>query len=197
MNDSKEPPKLVSLSDTRWLIWFPAVKQILDQWLELKTFFTMAASDKNFTAEKLSSMYHDQTNLLYLTFLKPVLQSLSEINIMFQSTRADIGKLYLQLRTLIFAFAARFLAPRFFKTSEETNGFRQIEVEMLQKALTTPQLTKQQLAEVKTNCANFLVTLTKRLLEKLPNNLETIQNLRFITPTAALTSKNRPKLYNY
>ncbi|KAK7871545.1 hypothetical protein R5R35_010347 [Gryllus longicercus] len=39
----------------------------------------------------------------------------------------------------------------------------------------------------------FLITLTHQLLEKLPNNVTTIQELRLIAPNSAIASVGRPR----
>jgi len=74
---------LVKLCATRWLAFYNCIKIILDQWLELKTCFEMAAQkERCYSARTLYKMYKDGSNLLYFNILKEV----TDINLLFQST---------------------------------------------------------------------------------------------------------------
>lgn len=78
-----------------------AVKRILQQWIELKLHFNMAAKEeKCFKAQTLHSLFSDEVNHLYLLFLHPVLTEMQNINKIFQSKNANSSKL---LRDLLFA----------------------------------------------------------------------------------------------
>ena len=70
-NQGKEPAKLPQLSETRWLVWVPVSKQVIEQWTSLGGFFKSKEA-KCYKAKLLAAEYND-TNLLYLTFLKSVL----------------------------------------------------------------------------------------------------------------------------
>ena len=71
----KEPPKLTTLSNTRWLSFNKAVKQNIDQWQVLRNHFAMIVKEsekdpakKCYTAHQLSCMYEDRFN--YLSFIR-------------------------------------------------------------------------------------------------------------------------------
>lgn len=57
INDGKNPLKIVQSSQTRWLSIESAVSRIYNQWLELKTHFSIAKLDeKCYTAEVLQKL---------------------------------------------------------------------------------------------------------------------------------------------
>ena len=95
-NDSGDMPlKLVQLSKTRWLAWARAIKVILDQWLELKTYFgtiatATAADDKSTIGRKLNECYSNETNHLMLLFPKPITEEINDLNLKFQATEAEV-----------------------------------------------------------------------------------------------------------
>ncbi|KAH0535076.1 hypothetical protein KQX54_013043 [Cotesia glomerata] len=92
INDEGDPLQLVQLSGTRWLARGQAVALILDQWDSLKLHFDVAASEKHqdrYTAKEFQEMYNDPANLLYFTFLSPILSKFNSINLLFQKEHAD------------------------------------------------------------------------------------------------------------
>ena len=69
MNDGKSPLKIPNNCQTRWLSIEPAVGRILEQWLELKTHFSLTKlKEKCYTSEMLHSMYCDEKKKAYLLF---------------------------------------------------------------------------------------------------------------------------------
>lgn len=80
--------KLKKFYATRWLAFYNCISIILDQWLKLKTCFGMAAVKEK--CNSVSNMYKDDSNLLYLTFLKPILREVTNVNLLFQSDHADL-----------------------------------------------------------------------------------------------------------
>lgn len=82
-----KPPKLVQLSTTRWLAWYGCIKAVLGQWLPLKTHFNIISQSRDqacYTPRTLNAMFKDESNLLYLMFLKPVLHEVTQVYIIFQ-----------------------------------------------------------------------------------------------------------------
>ena len=66
------------------------------QYNELKTLFrTVADADPKETcpmAHTLATKHEDMSHLLLLTFLRPILKEAAAINVVFQSSVADISK---------------------------------------------------------------------------------------------------------
>lgn len=91
--DGKAPPKLIQLSNTRWLAWYGCIKSTLGHFMALKNHFNIIANSKEgcYTSRTLNEMLND-THLLYLLFLKPILHEVTQVNIIFQSSNVDISK---------------------------------------------------------------------------------------------------------
>ncbi|KAL5237513.1 hypothetical protein ACI65C_004923 [Semiaphis heraclei] len=107
-----------------------------DQWLELKTCFVMAAvKEKCESAQILSNMYKDDSNLLYLTFLKPILREVTNVNLLFQSDHADLTKVYGDLKSLLVAASKRIINPNFLRDDEIPTALCVEDVDRVAKAL--------------------------------------------------------------
>lgn len=86
VNDQTDPLQLVHLFTTRLLARRQAVECLLDQWDALKLNFDFAATDPHqdrYVAKELQQMYNDPVNLLYFTFLSPLLSEFNPINLLF------------------------------------------------------------------------------------------------------------------
>lgn len=83
--DGKQPPKLIQLSKICWLSWYGCIKNILEQYLALKTHFGIIAHSKEgcYTSRTLNDVLKDDTHLLYLMFLKPILYEVTQVNLIF------------------------------------------------------------------------------------------------------------------
>ena len=81
INDGHEPLKIVQACQTRWLSIASAVQRLCDQWLELKTHFSLTrTSEKCYNSEMLHAMYSDEFNHAYMLFLKSVLSEVQRVN---------------------------------------------------------------------------------------------------------------------
>lgn len=126
LNVGKTPPKLVQLSNTRWLAFHGAIASTLMQWDDLKQHFTNVSrsSDRSenncYMARLLSNMFTDNSNYLYLLFLNSVIKEVNTINLAFQSNNADIIQLYVDLRTLLVNLAKRVFKQSFLNTKSKT-----------------------------------------------------------------------------
>ncbi|KYN29542.1 hypothetical protein ALC57_01007 [Trachymyrmex cornetzi] len=77
---------------------FQAIEIILNQWLELKTHFSMINNnEKCYTARILMEMYKDETIYMYLIFLKPILRDINTINLQFQQTDANLYDVFVKV----------------------------------------------------------------------------------------------------
>jgi hypothetical protein len=76
INDNHSPLKIKSCN-TRWLPIETAVIRIINQWVELKTLFSITRNkEKCYNAEILYQTYNDNNNFAYLTFLHPILSEI-------------------------------------------------------------------------------------------------------------------------
>ncbi|KAK3907361.1 SCAN domain-containing protein 3 [Frankliniella fusca] len=229
LNDGMEPPSLVKLCTTRWLSWGNAVARILDLYDSLKELFNgevQAANDSNrkadkekcYTAAILANMYNDETNRLYLTFLRPVLKEVNRTNMLFQSSSAGITVVYRELRMFVFSTVRRFFKPQAVPVASGEDGIlRTVELTALRGVLndnnsllpldridfgesfkcivssSSRRLPTELLETVQRRCANFLLHLSKEAVERLPMCIESVERLRFFAPKRVLAQSGRPK----
>ncbi|CAH1986939.1 unnamed protein product [Acanthoscelides obtectus] len=93
INEGNDPLKITGMSATRWLSIESAVTRIFDQWVELKTHFSIVKdSDKCYTAQMLYEMYKDDTNYAFICFPKPILGEVQRVNKAFEAKNAESCK---------------------------------------------------------------------------------------------------------
>lgn len=205
----KAQKQLVKLSATRWLAFYNCVSVVLDQWLELKTCFLMASNnEKCHSARTLNEMYKDNTNLLYFTFLRPILKDVTQMNLKFQCNNADITNAYGELKQLMLSIAKRIIKPNFLRDDDCPNILSLLDIERVSKALKNnlallpldsidygfkfsvlaeKNIVKpKELLIVKERCAKFLFTLCEELVQRLPQNTKVIEKLRCFSPVVFL-----------
>jgi hypothetical protein len=111
-NQELNPPKLISPSDTRWLVLADCVEKILGQYDALKAHFQIVyTKEKCFQAKTLNEMFCDEKNFLYLLFLFPTLKELRRLSKLFQSNSVDNFRIYSELETAFKSLAHRILKP--------------------------------------------------------------------------------------
>lgn len=131
--------KLIKLSATRWLAFYNCIKVILEQWTELKCCFQLASlNEKCHSAALIYEMYNNDSNLLYLLFLKPVLREVTRVNLLFQSTHADLTKVYGDLKMILLSIAKRIIKPIFLRDDEFPSVLRSEDVKKVADALNNP-----------------------------------------------------------
>ncbi|CAG9793730.1 unnamed protein product [Diatraea saccharalis] len=109
INDGQKPLKIVQACQTRWLSIESAVSRVYTQWLELKTHFAIAkVHERCHTAELLHSLYANEMNYAYISFLYPILIEINRVNKMFESKDTDHIKLYEELTNLIDMLVCKF-----------------------------------------------------------------------------------------
>ncbi|KAF7998513.1 hypothetical protein HCN44_010921 [Aphidius gifuensis] len=92
-----------------------AVAKLLDQWVELESYFSFASTDKNdIKARQIYEKIVDPVNLLlYLKFLKPILQEMNTSNLIFQDDKVDVGSAYEKMYTLFLMFPGKIFKQQF------------------------------------------------------------------------------------
>lgn len=212
--EGKKPPRLAQLSTTRWLSWYSCVKAVLSQWLPLKTHFNIISNgpDKCYTSRILSDMFEDETHLLYLIFLKPILYDVTQVNLVFQSTNVDLSKAYSDMKSLLVSLIKRILKPlhirNVLKNCNNNSMITLIDLESLQNILRFPDahlpfncvdfgikfqaqarisianktLSKEQVDNVMQRSANFIFCLCREMVQRFPNNVTVMEKLGYILP---------------
>ncbi|KAH6927071.1 hypothetical protein HPB50_026683 [Hyalomma asiaticum] len=107
---AEPPPKLLSLSQARWLAIADCIERILGQYQVLKQFFEKA-EERSYNVRILREMYGDRRNHAYLVFPAPVLHSVRRVNKMFQTNAADPLVVFQELENLYLEVLRRILHP--------------------------------------------------------------------------------------
>ena len=197
INDGEEPLKLVQVCQTRWLSIELAVSRILQQWTELKAHFGIVRSrERCYSAEILYEMYGDRQNYVLLIFLKPVLREVQTVNKKFQSQNPDPTKLIGDLLLLIKSLATKIVMPgknlNFITAKLEDHldphpyvGY-QFETEMSASKF-SPEVRNQ----MRTRCVNFVLGLINQLRQRLPENIDILQDIALFSPDECLKRLKR------
>ncbi len=102
--------KLLSLSDTRWLVISDCIERVLSQYDALKCHFQVAyEKERCHQAKILHEMFSDETNRLLLLFLHPVLKELRQKTLLFQSNDKDPLRVFQDLEVYFLSLASKFL----------------------------------------------------------------------------------------
>ena len=76
--------------NTGWLVMSDCIDRIVDQEDALKLHFSLVANSEHcYAARLLNEMYWDKTNILYMHFLRPVLDEIKTVNKYFQLETGD------------------------------------------------------------------------------------------------------------
>ena len=112
INDGANPLKIPKSCATRWFSIHHAVERVVQQWLELKTHFSIVRnSEDDYTSEVLYKMYADEKHLAYFLFLLPILSDVQRVNKMFKFKTIDHLKLLDQLVTLFKTIGKTLVLP--------------------------------------------------------------------------------------
>lgn len=201
INDGQKPLKIVQVCQTRWLSIESAVSRIYTQWLELKTHFSVAkVHERCHTAELLHSMYANDMNYAYISFLYPILIEINRVNKMFESKDTDHTKLSEELTHLIDMLVSKVTLPtnkvdifsqniRDFLDQKCYLGFRfekQI-LEMREKGL-----PREDEEIMRHRCITFIVSLVEEIKNRLPENLTLMKKNSRISVEQALNHNKEP-----
>lgn len=180
-NDKDNPNKIPLAAPTRWLSIEKAIKTILSMWLELKTHFNMV-NDISFETSLLKTMYNDQKNFLYITFLGSVLSEVQKVNLAFEAQFADHAKLFTDLFHLLQSLTNKIIIP--------TDDFDYISGELesiinnncylgysFEKACDDSHITESDKYIIKQNLIQFVKTLIYEIRAKLPTNFKLLEKI--------------------
>ncbi|KAK3924016.1 Zinc finger MYM-type protein 1 [Frankliniella fusca] len=153
----------------------------------------------------------------YLTFIKSVLGEVHAVSLAFEHTNADVTKLYTDMRGLVYGLAGRVLKHEAIAETTRPSVLRQDEFAMFKAAFANAanlrstdnikfgdnftELVKHltipadALNHVQAKCGNYLLTLCRQLLDRMPSNLDSITKLKFFTPRLVLARVGRPEFH--
>ena len=187
INNGQQPHKIVQMSQTRWLSIESAVSRILDQWLELKTFFeTVRNAERCYTAETLYNMYNDDKNFAIMSFLRSKLVEVQKVNKLFESSNADPTKLLTELSNLLKNFVSEITLPHakidIYKTKIEDFVDRKCYLgygfeNTIRKLRETNLLSLEEENNIRERLRNFTIALIKQIRLRLPENFEILEKI--------------------
>ncbi|XP_017464541.1 PREDICTED: uncharacterized protein LOC108357960 isoform X2 [Rhagoletis zephyria] len=195
INDDTIPLKITRACDTRWLSIEPAIKRIVDQWVELKCHFGIAAiSESCHKAKILSDMFND-INLAYLKFLKPILSEVQKVNKLFESNGADPTKLFSELVRLITSLCNNIVCH--FETFDPLTSniekyltpfpyYHYSFEEHIRIKKENNTLNDNIEKTIRITCRDFILKLVYQLRQRLPQNIETLRKLEFLSAENSL-----------
>ncbi|CAH1107857.1 unnamed protein product [Psylliodes chrysocephalus] len=198
------PLKIVQAYQTRWMSIESVVCRILDQWLELKTHFSIVQNEERcFAAQTLYGMYQDEQNCALLWFLRDILTEVQRINKLFESNDANPTKLHSELVSLIETLVSKITIPRFNKINifkENIKNYLDKRCHLgykfesiLQKLKDDNHLREEDENYLRERAINFVGKLIEELKSRLPENLEVMEKVSYISVGNSF-SHNKPSL---
>jgi len=165
-----------------------AVSHIINQWVGLKTLFSIARNkEKCYNAEILYQMYNDNNNYAYLIFLHPILLEIQLVNKSFESNNADPSKLLSDLSLLVRSIANSFINLHC-RLDPLTNNLDSYVVPVIYFSLEFEDLVKYSNEKdiLKSRCLQFLKVLLKQFQQRLPKNIHILEKVSLISVKNAL-----------
>lgn len=194
--------KLVQLSSTRWLSRYRAVDKILNQYLELESFFQISSVNERCHAAKLLyEAYKNKSNKVILTFLRPVLKQIYLLNLYFQKKSVDYYQALMEINGVIWSIARQILKPAIVNHLENNlellqnslrfeNNYLSLSDSDLgydfQKIISEVNLTVEQVTDIKNRCVQFLKVLLQELVKRMPSHLKVFQQAQYFSPKLVL-----------
>jgi hypothetical protein len=110
--EDKTPRRLISPSETRWLVLADCIERVLGQYDALAAFFNVAyQKEKCWEAGSLHNMFKDEKNRHYLQFMYSTLKELQRLTNLFQGNNPNNIKIFGELQTYFIALATQILKP--------------------------------------------------------------------------------------
>ena len=196
VNSSSCKLPFLTLCPTRWLVRGEVLQRILQNWNDLKVYFTSATFDQGcrYKARTLNDLLLDDINYLYICFLTPIVNEVDKINKFFQATNADPEAMTQQLHLHYLALKRRVV---------DTNGnqlvisrvdfgskFQSESLRCCREHVSNPNFAVQ-LLNAKERCKTFMLELLNQIEKRLPANKEVFSSLSFLKPDRVLSHVNR------
>ncbi|KAI4454137.1 hat family dimerization domaincontaining protein-related [Holotrichia oblita] len=207
--------KFIQLSETRWLERANVIKVILQQWLEIKTYFTQVANTTKDTMGKVILGMLTDINFVYFTIIYNILVQVNIVNAAFQQTNGDAFQLYKELYQLLLTFLGIVIRPIFLENLTELksscvnkiceilqNELSYIQINIIdfaynyRQAIVNNNLKLTDIEKIRQNSQHFVLTLCRELTKRIPQNLEVFYSIKYFSPEICLKQINRPKFDN-
>lgn len=155
-----------------------------------------------YVARELWKMYEDPGNILYFTFMNPILTEFEELNVKFQRDHSDHARLLTELENFAMGLFSRVLHPSSVRLNIDfsfTSIYRPIEdvdfgfefTKLLDEYVKKQIISQNVGYNIKLRCHQFLVTACKEVSKRIQNNTEILRKVKNLSPAICLSS-NRP-----
>ncbi|RXM28392.1 hypothetical protein EOD39_9831 [Acipenser ruthenus] len=198
INDGEEPQKILRACATRWISVEPAVRRILQQWLELKTLFAVARENERcYMADQLYRLYCDPQSRAFLIFVKNVLSQVQAVNKTFQGNNVDPTKLIDGLIRLVTSLGCSVTLPTaqvdYLKGDirQHLDPRPQLGYEA-EKAIREDAVPEAAKAGIRGRCVDFTVKLLEEIRNRLPDNIEILRQMSALSVGEALRHTKKP-----
>ncbi|CAH1368117.1 unnamed protein product, partial [Tenebrio molitor] len=147
----------------------------------------------------LNEILNDNSTLLYLKVVKPIIYEVNKLNLIFQKDNVDLGKAYDEIATLMVCLAKKILTPEFRNNDIQTitknfkNPYAFVSPEFADFGVEYVNLCRQLKIEeqvkvvVEHKCFNYVKKLTSELIKRLPDNVQLFKNLKVFSPEICLS----------
>lgn len=208
-NRNKKFHNFVQLSSTRWLCRFHAIDRIIEHWEELKTHFkNVVQNEKCYSARVLNQMLNDNSNLLFLKIVHPVVYEINKVNLIFQANDTQLNS-YQEVTRLIILVAKKVMKPIFANTDDLSiitdnihNPLAYVDASETDfgvqyfTSLNQYKVTSSEKTDIDNKCNAYLKRLLKELVIRLPDNLKHIKKVEVFNPKMCLSPIGRAKFSN-
>lgn len=183
-DDCIQPSRLITPSNTRWLVKGKCIFNIQTQWYELKAYFSVISEkEKNYHARSIHEIICDERNYLYLTFVLPIIQDFESVNASFQATDAEPSKVFSELKQLHTSFASRLYEDPSKSAITLTLPLDRVKFgAKFEFELSRSQLSEQEKSNIKSRCHGFLLEANSQLEKRLSQDMNILENLKYFQP---------------
>lgn len=186
----------VCYSKTRWLNRGIVLKNIQNNWLELKAYFELVepgcTQQVRYKAREIRSMLNDPILELFFIFVTPIVQEFESLNCKFQAESCDAEKLFQELNTLQVTLRGRLYDDRGNKKAISLVDFGNKFISGC-ATLAQKDLGKHdQINDMKRRCHRFLEECLKELEARLDGSRSLFKGLSFLGPKNVLCQVKVP-----
>ncbi|XP_068239267.1 SCAN domain-containing protein 3-like [Palaemon carinicauda] len=184
-------------SSTRWLVRGRVIKRLIENWNELRCYFSIAmqegTQDVRYRARILHEMLCDEINYLYLIFLSPIVSEFEKINAFFQSTNSDPEMMTKELDLHYRGLKTRVFTKNGDKLSVSMSDLGALfnnELNRCSRENKNPNFVSA-VVSLKQRCQDFLVDVIREVEKRIPKNKAIFQGISALHPSKVLSQTAR------
>lgn len=183
------PHKILHPSQTTWLSLESVIRRLISQYNALTLYFTEEAYEGVLQADIILEKLKKPETKLYLEFLAYILPLFNQPNLLMQSEKPQLHKIYEEvacvLKTLMDCFIKKYILENTMVYDIDPKNPRNclsIDDIYFGASITISKIDKNFLNAVKVKCLDFYVEGTKQILLRFPLKNSVIEKLKFLDP---------------